>query len=165
MPRKKNHSLSSFLGATAAVVTTAVAGSVATDPKTAWYKSLDKPRWQPPPAVFPVAWTALYTSIALVSGKVLADTKAEGDDERHRDYKAALVLNLILNAGWSFAFFKAKKLGLASIVAGALAASSADLSKRAGQQDPKLGLALKPYSAWTSFATALSTDIWRRNRD
>ena len=96
---------------------------------------------------------------------VLADTKAEGDDERHRDYKAALVLNLILNAGWSFAFFKAKKLGLASIVAGALAASSADLSKRAGQQDPKLGLALKPYSAWTSFATALSTDIWRRNRD
>lgn len=164
MSRRKN-SLRSFIGATAVVAATAVAGSLATDPNTSWYKALDKPRWQPPAAVFPVAWTALYASIALVSGKVLADAKDAGDDERRSEYKAALALNLILNASWSFTFFKAKRLGLASLVAGALAASSADLAKRAGAQDPKLGFALKPYSAWTSFATALSTDIWRRNRD
>lgn len=164
MTRKKNHSLRSFVGATTAVVATAVAGTLATDPKTSWYESLDKPRWQPPAAVFPVAWTALYASIALVSGKVLADAGSSGDEERRGDYKSALALNLLLNAGWSFAFFKAKRLGLASLLAAALASSSADLSKRAGEQDPKLGLALKPYAAWTSFATALSTDIWRRNR-
>lgn len=164
MPRKKNQTLRSFVGATAAVVTAAVAGSLATDPKTSWYKSLDKPAWQPPPAAFPIAWTALYASIALVSGKVLAETGASGDEERRGDYKAALALNLLLNASWSFAFFKAKRLGLASLLAAALASSSADLSKRAGEQDPKLGLALKPYAAWTSFATALSADIWRRNR-
>ncbi|GAB3819063.1 tryptophan-rich sensory protein [Tessaracoccus terricola] len=164
MSRKKKSALRSYLGATGAVVATAVAGSLATDPQTRWYKSLDKPAWQPPSWAFPVAWTALYASIALASGKVLADSKRAGDQEQHGDYKAALALNLLLNAGWSFTFFKAKRLGLASLLAGALAASSADLSKRAGEQDPKLGWALKPYAAWTSFATALSTDIWRRNR-
>lgn len=165
MSRKKNRRLRSFLGAAAAVATTAVVGSLATDPDTSWYRSLRKPRWQPPAQVFPVVWTALYASIALVSGKALAEARTRGEDERHADYKAALVLNLMLNAGWSVLFFRARRLGLASLVAGALAASSADLSKRAGEQDPKLGLALKPYAAWTSFAAALSTDIWRRNRD
>lgn len=162
-----NRKRTSYLKAAGVVAATAVAGSIATDPGTGWYKSLDKPSWQPPSWLFPVAWTALYASIAVVSGKVLSDTDSgsEADEERHDEYKKALLVNLALNAGWSFAFFKAKKLGLASVVAGALAASSSQLAKLAGKQDPKLKLALTPYSAWTAFATALTTDIWRRNRD
>lgn len=154
-----------FLGSTAAVIATALAGSVATDPKSIWYRSLDKPKWQPPGGLFPIVWTALYTSIAVASGKVLADAERRHDDERARQYKRALALNLLLNAGWSFAFFKFRKLGLAAIVAGALSASSTGLMKEAGKTDPKLGKLLLPYAAWTTFATALSTEIWTRNRD
>lgn len=153
-----------FLGSTAAVIATALAGSVATDPKSAWYRSLDKPKWQPPGGLFPIVWTVLYTSIAVVAGQVLADAERRHDDERARQYKRALALNLLLNAGWSFAFFKLKKLGLAAVVAGALSASSTGLMKESGKTDPKLGKALLPYAAWTTFATALSTEIWTRNR-
>jgi len=49
-------------------------------------------------------------------------------------------------------------------VAGLLAASSADLVRRAADADPKLGVALAPYPLWCSFATVLSTGIWRLNR-
>ena len=55
-------------------------------------------------------------------------------------------------------------LGLSAVAAGALAASSADLARRAGEADPKLGVALAPYPLWCSFATLLSTAIWRLNR-
>lgn len=164
MPRKKTSSLWSYVGATAAVATTAVAGTIATDNDSAWYQSLDKPKWQPPKWVFPLAWTALYADIALVSGKALADAEEHGDGEQMRSYSRALLLNLVLNFGWSFVFFKAKKLGPAVLVAGALAASSSSLAKKAGKHDPRLRKALSPYAAWTSFATALTTEIWKRNR-
>jgi tryptophan-rich sensory protein len=49
-------------------------------------------------------------------------------------------------------------------VAGLLAASSADLVRRAADADPKLGVALAPYPLWCTFATVLSTDIWWLNR-
>ncbi|NLE96931.1 MAG: tryptophan-rich sensory protein [Propionibacterium sp.] len=155
----------SYIKSAIAVTATAVAGSVATDPSTAWYKKLDKPSWQPPSWAFPVAWTALYASIALASGKVLADAKEDDDVVQRGQYKRALALNLALNAGWSYTFFKAQKLGPAAIVAAALAASSSDLAKRAGRSNRKLGWLLTPYAMWTSFATALSTEIWKRNRD
>src|SRR5690554_3639233 len=121
MPRKKTSSLWSYVGATAAVATTAVAGTIATDNDSAWYQSLDKPKWQPPKWVFPLAWTALYADIAIVSGKALADAEEHGDDEQMRSYSRALLVNLVLNFGWSFVFFKAKKLGPATVVAGLLA--------------------------------------------
>ncbi|MEV6837267.1 TspO/MBR family protein [Streptomyces sp. NPDC051133] len=57
--------------ATAAVAATAVAGSQAVDPDSAWYKALRKPRWQPPSWAFGAVWTRLYASIA---GAALADT-------------------------------------------------------------------------------------------
>ena len=50
------------------------------------------------------------------------------------------------------------------VVAAVLAASSADLTRRAASADPKLGAALAPYPAWTSFATVMSADIARLNR-
>jgi tryptophan-rich sensory protein len=60
-------------------------------------------------------------------------------------------------------FFRAHRLASAVAVAGALAVSSADLARRAGQGSPAAGWALVPYAAWCSFATVLSGVIWRRN--
>jgi tryptophan-rich sensory protein len=59
--------------------------------------------------------------------------------------------------------FKSHKLGPSAVVAGALAVSSADLARRAAAADPKFGAALAPYPLWCSFATLMSTDIWRLN--
>lgn len=77
---------------------------------------------------------------------------------------AALAGNLLLNAGWSGVFFRSGRRGLATAWAGVLAASSADLVRRAHRESPTRGLALAPYAAWTGFATVLTGGIARLNR-
>ena len=142
----------------------AVTGSLANRGVGTWYPRLRKPRYVPPSAVFPVAWPTLYTDIAITSAATIDKLRGDGEDAKARTYLGALGVNLVLNAGWSWLFFKAHKLGPSAVLAGALAVSSADLARRSAAADPKLGAALAPYPLWCSFATLLSTDIWRLNR-
>jgi tryptophan-rich sensory protein len=153
--------IATSLGTAAAAVVGSVASRKGIE---TWYPTLRKPRYVPPNAVFPVAWTTLYADIALTSAATIEKLRAAGDDDKARAYAGALGANLILNAGWSWLFFKAHKLGPSAVVAGALAVSSADLARRAAAADPKFGAALAPYPLWCSFATLMSTDIWRLNR-
>ena len=143
----------------------AVVGSIASRKGVeTWYPTVRKPRYVPPNAVFPVAWTTLYADIAVTSSATIEKFRANGQDDKARAYAAALGANLVLNAGWSWLLFKLHKLGPAAVVAGALAVSSADLARRSAGADPKYGAALAPYPLWCSFATLMSTDIWRLNR-
>ncbi|HRD13031.1 MAG TPA: tryptophan-rich sensory protein [Mycobacterium sp.] len=154
-----------IVGTALATAAAAVVGSVASrEGVQNWYPTLRKPSFNPPNAAFPIAWTTLYADIAVTSASAINRFRADGDDAKARAYTAALGSNLVLNAGWSWLFFKAHRLGLSAVAAGALAASSADLARRAGEADPKLGVALAPYPLWCSFATLLSTAIWRLNR-
>lgn len=153
----------------AATGLTAVLGTLATSSGTSssWYRALRKPSIQPPAAVFPLVWTALYTDIAISSAVALNGLAAEkGDDApgRARGYRWALGVNLVLNATWSWTFFRWHRLGTAVVVAGALAVSSLDLARRARASSPAAALALVPYAAWCGFATALSAALWRGNR-
>jgi len=161
--------LKSLLTTGSLTTAAAVAGSLATQSvRSPWYQKLKKPAIQPPPAVFPVVWTTLYADIALASASVLSKrrqtTDAAAADERvGRGYRRALVVNLVLNAAWSWSFFRLRNLPLSVGVAAALAVSSADLARRAGAVKPLLGWALAPYAAWCAFATLLSERIRRLN--
>ena len=151
-----------IVGTALATAAAAVVGSVASrEGVQNWYPTLRKPSFNPPNAAFPIAWTTLYADIAVTSASAINRFRADGDDAKARAYTAALGSNLVLNAGWSWLFFKAHKLGLSAVAAGALAASSADLARRAGEADPELGVALAPYPLWCTLATLLSTAIWR----
>ncbi len=141
---------------------TAVLGSIASaDVKSSWYRTLDKPTFQPPGAVFGPVWTLLYTDIAVTSAFALDE---HDDQAAQRSYEAALLINLALNASWSWMFFKYHRLLPSVLVAGALAVSSVDLTRRTWQARRGAGIALVPYPAWCTFATVLSTTIWWRNR-
>lgn len=149
----------SILAATTlAVAAAAGTGSIASPRRVpAWYSRLRKPPYQPPGAAFPVVWTALYGDIATTSAVTIDRLRTAG---RHRDanrYAAALGVNLLLNAGWSWLFFRYHKLGASAFGAAALTASSADLARRAGP-------ALSPYPVWCAFATVLATHVWWLNR-
>lgn len=147
----------------AAVTATAVAGVITTRPNTLWYRTLRKPAWQPPAAAFGPVWTLLYADIAVVSALHLSD-RAEGfENDGRKSYAAALAANLVLNAGWSWAFFRSRNLPLATGVAVALAASSADLVRRVGVPRTQRGVVLAPYAAWTGFAAVLTNSLRRRN--
>lgn len=156
----------STLAATAvAVATTAGTGSIASaNGMGTWYARLRKPAYQPPSVAFPAVWTALYGDIAVTSAVVIDRYRAAGQEDKARRYATALGLNLIVNAGWTWLFFRFHKLAAATVGAVALTASSADLARRAAEADPRAGLALSPYPLWCAFATVLSTHIWRLNR-
>lgn len=148
----------------AAVTATAVAGSIATKPGTLWYRTLRTPAFQPPPAVFPVAWTLLYADIAVISALALADLGEQGKTSEQKAYAGALGVNLMLNAGWSWVFFRGKRLRAGTVVAALLAASSGDLVRRAAKVSKEKGVVLAPYGAWTAFALVLTGTLAGKNR-
>jgi translocator protein len=154
------------LAATALAVTAAAgSGSVASKNRApAWYARLRKPRYVPPSGVFPVAWTTLYADIAATSAAAIDRLRADGRSREARNYAIALGVNLTLNAGWSWLFFKYHKLGASAVGAAVLAASSADLARRTAAADPRAGAALLPYPLWCAFATVMSAHIWVLNR-
>lgn len=149
------------LGATAAGI---IGGLATKDSIDTWYAGLNKPGYIPPNQVFPVAWNALYATIASTSAKTIDKLRADGRDAEADAYIRALAANYALNAAWSWVFFKWHRLPASAAVAALLTASSADLARRAGAADPRYAVALASYPAWTSFATVMSADIARRNR-
>ncbi|MFC8230353.1 TspO/MBR family protein [Streptomyces sp. NPDC057287] len=150
----------SHSAAVAAVAVTAVAGARAVDADSAWYKALDKPRWQPPSWAFGAVWTPLYASVAWAAGQGLS--RARGS-ERAR-LAAGVGVNLALNVAWNHLFFRRRspRAGLAGTVL--LDVSNIHLARRLAATDRAAAAALAPYAAWCLFATALNVSLVRRNR-
>lgn len=124
-----------------------------------WFEQLDKPAFYPPRWAFPVAWTALYTDIALATSAAL-DAMSEAE---RRALWRSLVINLGLNSAWCWVFFAKREPALSVPVALALTLSSAGLAHRVGSARRGWGAALMPYPAWCAFATVLSSSIAARN--
>lgn len=154
------------LAANAAAVTAAGAlGAMASRPAdSAWYRSLRKPAYQPPPQAFPIVWPILYADIAIVSTEVMDALERRGRRRERRAYTNALALNLALNAGWSWLFFNRRSLGPSAVAALALAGSSADLTRRAIAVEGARAAPLACYPLWCSFATLLAGHVWLLNR-
>ncbi|MEN3121126.1 tryptophan-rich sensory protein [Janibacter sp. LM] len=161
---RPDHALRDALTVTAATVASAAVGAAATQPDSRWYRSLDLPSWQPPKLAFPLVWTPLYTDIAVTSVATLVRLEEEGRFDEAARYRRALWTNLVLNTGWSVVFWRVRRPALAAVEAGVLAASSADLARRASAAGGRTRWTLVPYAAWTGFAAVLSTAIARRNR-
>jgi tryptophan-rich sensory protein len=149
----------------AAAITTAAAGVgfLGTKPDSAWYRSLDKPAWQPPSTAFPLVWTPLYGLIGWGTGRAL-EKAAASNDGADRRMLVLTTADLALNAGWCWAFFvrQSPATGLGVIVA--LDVLNVALVREAAKHDLTAAIALKPYAVWTGFATALNASIWWRNR-
>ncbi len=147
-------------GTSAAVLATAVVGGLGTDVRSRWYRNLDKPGWQPPGAAFGPAWTTLYGLMAVASARALDRIEEPGE---RRAFATAFGVNLALNAGWNWLFFKARRprWALAEILV--LEASTLDLTRRASRTDAPAAAMLVPYAGWVAFATALNAAIARRN--
>ncbi len=68
-----------------------------------WYPSLEKPFLNPPNAVFPIAWTILFTTMSIAAWLVWREGWREPET-----VKRALKLHflqLLVNMAWSVVFF------------------------------------------------------------
>jgi len=146
--------------ATTPVLLAAVLGNRATMPKIrTWYSGLAKPAFNPPNWVFGPVWALLYAMMAYAFFRVLVVAPGPWT-------ATATVLFLIqiaLNAGWSFAFFagESPKAGLLLIVP--LCFGIALTALAFWQIDLWASLLLLPYLAWVSFALLLNREIARLN--
>lgn len=127
-------------------------------PPGEWYAALAKPGWTPPSGVFGPVWTLLYVLMGVAAWLVW---------DRHRNAaRVALtlfVLQLIVNAAWSWLFFglRSPALAFAGIVLlWALILATVIAFRRLR---PPAAALLLPYLAWVTFAAALNFAIWRLN--
>jgi tryptophan-rich sensory protein len=149
----------------AATLATALVGGLSSRPaQSVWFASLRKPSFQPPRQAFPIVWPILYADIAAVSAGAIDSLTEQGRRDEAKTFTGLLALNLVLNGGWTWLFFTQRRLGTAAVAAGALAVSSADLTRRAVQVNGASAAPLSLYPMWCTFATALSTRIWMLNR-
>lgn len=140
------------------IATLAIAG-VGTRPQTAWYRELIKPPWQPDPSLIGLAWTLLYPVIAIVGGFVLSRTEGR----ERLIWLAAFVLNLVLNALWSWVFFTWQLPWLATAEIATLLLSTVLLITLAWPVSTAAAMALVPYAAWVMFAGFLTFTLARLN--
>ncbi|MEM9714963.1 MAG: TspO/MBR family protein [Pseudomonadota bacterium] len=121
-----------------------------------WYRNLDKPSWNPPDWLFPVAWTFLYLAMSY-AGARLAVLHNAGLP------LALWALQIALNTLWTPIFFGLKDLKAAMIVIVFLMLSVVIATIVFFQYDSLAGWLFLPYAIWVSYAAALNWSILQRN--
>jgi tryptophan-rich sensory protein len=126
-----------------------------------WFDALQKPAIMPPGWAFGVAWTILYTLMALAFAMVLHARGARG-----RGLAIILFLvQLAMNLAWSPLFFRAHQVGDALVLIVALLAVVMVTAALFWRIRRLAGVLLLPYIAWLAFASFLNYEIGRLNPD
>jgi len=128
-------------------------------PPGAWYQSLAKPTWTPPPWLFGPVWTVLYIMIG-VAGRLLWSERKRPAGRRAF---TLFVIQLALNFAWTPVFFGLHAPGPALVVIITLLACIVATITIAWPVTRAASLLLLPYAAWVSFASALNFALWRLN--
>ncbi|MDF2733902.1 MAG: TspO and like protein [Chloroflexota bacterium] len=126
-----------------------------------WYRTIERPSWNPPDWVFGPVWTTLYVMMGIALVQVVG---SERDRVARQVGLGLFAVQLILNFGWSWIFFMNHDLfgALVEIIALWLAVAATAAAFSATRRSA--GVLLLPYLAWVSFATLLTASIWRLNR-
>jgi len=122
----------------------------------AWYDALAKPSWTPPDWLFPVAWSLLYLMIA-VAGWLVWRSQGLGLP------LAIWVIQLGLNAAWSYYMFGQHRIDLAMYDVSAMWVAIVAFIIVAWPVSPTASLLFVPYFIWVSYAAALNWRVWQMN--
>lgn len=153
--------LAGFVAGVVAAASFAAVGNPRQGETMEWYDNLDKPSWNPPKLVFPLAWTTLYGLIAYSGWRVWQ----QPDSPARTRALALWGTQLAFNAAWTPIFFTARRPGAALVDSVGLFSSVVAYQQAAKRVDPTSGWMMAPYVAWTGFATVLNAEIVRRNPD
>ena len=151
--------------AIAVIVCLTVGYSSSTVTKTGvetWYPTLIKPAFNPPNWVFMPVWTLLFVLMGIAAGLVWDKIK-----EQNIEVKKALgffLIQLALNAIWSYLFFGLKNPMLALIEIALLWLMIYETYLKFIKINKIAGYLLIPYMVWVGFAAILNASIWWLNK-
>ncbi|OXB05779.1 TspO/MBR family protein [Flavobacterium pectinovorum] len=137
--------------------------SVVTRPSVeTWYPTIVKPIFNPPNWIFMPMWTLLYILMAVAAGLVWDKIKEQ--NEAVKKALAFFLIQLTLNAIWSYLFFGLKNPMLALIEIALLWLMIYETYLKFIKINKTAGYLLIPYLAWVAFAAILNASIWWLNR-
>lgn len=128
---------------------------------TSWYPALAKPFFTPPNIVFPLVWTFLYALMAVSFWRIL---RAKPEAGPKGQAIAAFLGQMVLNIGWSYAFFTLRSPMAGLVVIGALALAIVWMIRAFLRIDRAAGYAQYIYLGWVAFAALLNAAIAVLNR-
>lgn len=125
-----------------------------------YYHVLNKPSWNPPDWLFPPAWSLLFLLMGIALYLVVQQSS---EKTNIRTPLIVFGIQLLLNLGWSAAFFglHSPLLALAVIVLLWFAIVLTIVKFKA--VSPLSGYLLIPYLLWVTFASVLNFTIWQLN--
>jgi len=138
-----------------------VIGSAFTTPAIpTWYAALVKPPFTPPSWLFAPAWITLYVLMGISASLVW---RVGLDQKRVRTALILFLVQLVLNALWSVAFFGLQSPLGGIIVIVLLWAAILLTILRFFKISTAAGALLVPYIAWVTFAATLNAYIYALN--
>jgi translocator protein len=143
------------------VIAASVTGPLATYPNLVpWYASLAKPWFSPPNWVFAPVWTCLYVLMAFAFWRIMRTPR---ETKGRRIAIALFLLQLALNAAWSWMFFGVNStlLGVLNIIPQLLVIMAA--VGAFARIDRTAAWCLVPLVLWVTYAAVLNIAVWSLN--
>lgn len=136
-------------------------GAIASRNAGEFYGSLARPSWAPPSWLFGPVWTTLYVLMGIAAWLVWRATPA--DEGIRKRGLSLFVVQLVLNALWTWLFFAWRQGGMAFAEILVLWVAIAVTAWNFSRVRAVAGWLLAPYLAWTAYAAALTWAVWQRN--
>ena len=125
-----------------------------------WYATLEKPAFNPPNWVFMPVWTLLYILMGIAAFLVWRKGL------ENRQVRIALIVflvQLVLNALWSVAFFGLESPLYGVVVIAALWVAILFTVLKFYRISLAASVLVWPYLLWVTFAAVLNVSIWLLN--
>jgi len=155
------------------VIAVSVLGGLLTSGGMAWYQTLILPTIAPAGSVIGTVWTVIFILCAVAAiwfWRKKKSVSAGGgavtvkNSARLANWTVALlIVNAILNIGWSWVFFNQQLLGWAIVEMVVLNLSNLALIILFWKKYRFAAYLWMPYFLWVSFATYLAVNIWLLN--
>jgi tryptophan-rich sensory protein len=124
-----------------------------------WYKTLQKPGFNPPNSIFGPVWSLLYLLMGISLALILGQEKSK---ERSNSIRA-FALQMLLNFFWSVIFFNLHAVGWALIEIILMWLSILTMIILFYRVNKPAALLQIPYICWVSFASILNVAIFHLN--
>lgn len=138
---------------------TSAIGALGSLQAQSFYGQLSQPVWAPPAWLFGPVWTLLYTLMAIAAWLVWR----KGGFGAQRSALSLFLIQLILNASWSWIFFAWQLGGLAFAEIMVLWLLIVATTMAFWRVAVIAGALMLPYLLWVGFAAALNFALWQMN--
>lgn len=151
--------ISAAAASTALVVGYAVGSGLWVTTGDVWYRSLERPAWQPPSAVIGTIWPYNF-AVLIAAGIAVA---ISGSPAARTVWLVGLALSIAAALAWARLFYSSHSLWPAAIALIAAAVLTVPIVVAAWNTRTWAGAILLPYNVWMALAASLSVGYALRN--